>query len=290
MPACARCSPSLAQWHPPLPVRGTALSPDRQSFLTEEGSLSKLLGVAGLVSSPCFSKSCNTLHYSWKLCPWHWGIPAGILLSFERRDYHIIWYLTKVNFPKEKIPSSNTWRFFPFFPFFLSCTLYSLRSLDSLITAVVIIIHLYFCRAPLRSWEPFINTSSLIVPAALHAKGSYCPQRLGLQGSLGWGCRCWVPGAWLPGVLCGRAICLRHWRLKGFLVPGFKGIKLCCSSKVPKSEASAWYSPRPYPQGWSSSQFCKFFPLLTPAPMWSLNFTFAGNLSSMPLLGFCLAL
>ena len=32
--------------------------------------------------------------------------------------------------------------------------------------------------------------TSLIVPAALPVKASYCPQRLRLQGYLGWGRRC----------------------------------------------------------------------------------------------------
>ena len=101
------------------------------------------------------------------------------------------------------------------FPLLLLCTSYSLRSWDSLITAVAIITHLCFCRALLRSWESFINTSSLVVPAAWQVEGSHCLKRMGL-----WSCPdccCRRSGARGLGCLepfAGTAICQRHQSLK----------------------------------------------------------------------------
>lgn len=162
----------------------------------------------------CFSKTCNPLLYSWKLCPWHWGIPSGIPLSLERREYNIIWYFSKAYFTKKKKSQVQMHRVF-LFPLLLLCTSYSLRSWDSLITAVAIITHLCFCRALLRSWESFINTSSLVVPAAWQVEGSHCLKRMRLWSSPDWCCR--RSGARGLGRLepfAGTAICQRHQSLK----------------------------------------------------------------------------
>lgn len=140
----------------------------------------------------CFSKSCNALYYSWKTLPLAlrhstWG---SVQFWKARVSYHSIPYQSELSKGKKKSQVQTHGVFFLLSPILLLCSLYSLRSLDSLITAVVIITHLCFCRALLRSWESFINMTSLIVPAALQVKGSYCPQRLAFQGYLGWDCRC----------------------------------------------------------------------------------------------------
>lgn len=125
-------------------------------------------------------------------------IPSGILLSFERREYHIIRYLTKVNFPKEKIPSSNTRRFFPFFPplfimhfiFSMKFGLINYRS-DNYNPLVLL-------QSPSEELRAFYKYKHINRPNSPAGKRQLLSSEAGAPGlpGLGLGAGCWVPGAW----------------------------------------------------------------------------------------------
>lgn len=205
-------SPSQAQWHP------TTVCEVGSIVLTDKGSL---------------TDKAHYLSY-WERQEWfpvffkelqHTPLFLETALGTEASHLRFCWVLKGENIiPFDPLPK---WTFqrkksqvqthgvFSFLsPLLLSYTLYSLRSLDSLITVVVIITHLYFCRALLRSRESY-KYELINCPSSPAGKRQILSSKAGALGLYVLG----LPVLWcqvhgLPGALCGTVICLRHWRLK----------------------------------------------------------------------------
>ena len=208
---CAQCFTFLSSVTPlPAPVRWVALSPYKRRLpvqVTGSGRIDFQPSVFQRPAIHSFILGNSALGIEASHLGFHSVLKGENIISFD--------ILPKCTLQRKKNPKFKCRVFLFLSPLLLLCTSYSLRSWDSLITAVAIITHLYFCRALLRSWESFINTSLLVVPAAWQVEGSHCLKRMGLWSCPDWHCRCC--GARGLGCLepfAGTVICLRHQSLK----------------------------------------------------------------------------